>query len=80
MTNTLTAQAATRAVPDLNRDLILLGIFTNQSNIRALIQTDGRTFITLVLGVEQNGLTLIEIGDGWALVQENNNIHRLMIA
>ena len=80
MTNTLTAQAATRAVPDLNRDLILLGIFTSQSNARALVQTGGRTLMTLALGIEQNNLTLIETGDGWATIQENSGSHRLVIA
>jgi len=36
--------------------------------------------MTLALGIEQNNLTLIETGDGWATIQENSRTHRLVIA
>lgn len=79
-TNDPTAQAATRTAPNLNRTLTLLGIFTSKVDIRALIRTDSGTTFTLHIGVHENGLTLMETGDGWAIVQENNRVHRLVIA
>lgn len=79
-TNTVTAQAATRTAPNLNRKLILLGVFTAPSVTRALIQTDTPTTMMLHLGIPQSDLTLVETGDGWAMVQENGRIHRLVIA
>ena len=80
ITNPQTARAATRAAPQLNRQLALLGVFTSQTEARALVQTLTGETVMLQTGVPQDGLTLTQTGDGWAMVRENDRVHRLVIA
>ncbi len=80
ITNSLTSQAATRTAPNLNRSLTLLGIFTSADGTSVLIRTNDATNLMVQLGIPNDGLTLLETGDGWAMVEENNRIHRLVIA
>ena len=79
-TNPQTAQAATRIATNLNRSLFLLGIFISSTQSRALIRTNDGSITMLTLGQPEGRLTLMGTGDGWALVKDNNRIHRLIIA
>ncbi len=80
MTNATTAAAATRQAPTLNRTLILLGVFTSGDSARALLRTDSGETMMITRDTPENGLTLLDVGDGWAMVRENNRVHRLVIA
>lgn len=79
-TNPQTALAATRVATNLNRSLILLGVFKSSSQARALIRANDGALTMLTLGETNDAMTLMETGDGWALVQDKNRIHRLVIA
>lgn len=80
MTNAITADAATRQAPPTSEDITLLGVFASPDQSRALIHTRSGDVLMLMTGETQNGLTLMETGDGWALLRQDNQIHRLVIA
>lgn len=80
ITNTLTAQAATRTAPTLGRDLMLIGIFTTPEGGHVLVRTGRGEVVKLEQDIPQDGLTLKETGDGWAMVAEGRAIHRLVMA
>lgn len=80
ITNALTATAATRPAPALGRALTLMGIYQTDEANRALVRTQTGALHMLTQDAPQDGMTLIEIGDGWAILREHDAVHRLVLA
>lgn len=79
-TNSFTADAATQTAPNLGRPLFLIGIFSDPAGAAALVRTQTGTIVRLEQDIPQDGLRLISVGDGWALLSVDDQIHRLPIA
>jgi len=80
LTNAATAQAATERSDRLNDRLMLIGIFTSTERTRTLVRTRSGGIVELAKDTPHGDLTLMETGDGWALVAEGRTIHRLVLA
>jgi len=78
-TNDITAQAATINVQSPMRDLRLIGVFQNATNDYVLIRTHAGEMIRLSTLIPIHDLRLISIGDGSAIVQRGDTVHRLIV-
>ena len=79
ITNAFTARAATQTVQAPLRPMRLLGVFRNDTNDYVLMQTrDGQT-VRLSRLIPAHGLRLVDLVDGWAMIEENSTLHRLII-
>ena len=78
-TNPTTAQAATQSYQAPLRPMSLIGIFKGGDADRILMRNRGGDIVALVEGEPNDGLTLTEAGEGWAMVMEGATIHRLVI-
>jgi hypothetical protein len=81
-TNSLTADAATQtAVVSPIRPLLLLpiGLFRNATSDYVLVQPLGGHIVRLSVSVPTAGLRLISLGDGFAVIEDSNTIHRVFL-
>jgi hypothetical protein len=81
-TNSLTADAATQtAVVSPIRPLLLLliGLFRNATSDYVLVQPLGGDIVRLSVSVPTAGLRLISLGDGFAVIEDSNTIHRVFL-
>jgi hypothetical protein len=79
ITNTLTAQAATQNVVTPLRPIRLLGVFQTTVADYVLLKTQDGDIVRLSALIPTAGLRLISVGDGSAIVQDGDTIHRLII-
>ena len=79
-TNSFTAEAATVSQPNLNRPLMLIGIFEDPEGSRILLRTKEGAIETLSDAEPNGDLRLVGTGPGWAMVEENGTVHRLTIS
>ncbi|MBU2993777.1 hypothetical protein Q4555_11925 [Octadecabacter sp. 1_MG-2023] len=78
-TNAVTAEAATQTVRAPLRPMTLIGVFQDPDNNHILLRDRSGAIVRLETDTLLGDLTLIGIGDGWAMVQEGATIHRLVI-
>lgn len=79
ITNTFTAQAATETVVTPIRPMRLIGVFENPTNSYVLVQTRAGEIVRLSALVPTAGLRLVSIGDGSAMIEDGETLHRLII-
>jgi hypothetical protein len=79
-TNSLTADAATQtAVSPIRPLLLLIGLFRNATSDYVLVQPLGGDIGHLSVSVPTAGLRLISLGDGFAVIEDSNTIHRVFL-
>jgi hypothetical protein len=80
-TNSLTADAATQTAVSPIRPLLLLliGLFRNATSDYVLVQPLGGDIVRLSVSVPTAGLRLISLGDGFAVIEDSNTIHRVFL-
>ena len=80
-TNSLTADAATQTAVSSIRPLLLLliGLFRNATSDYVLVQPLGGDIVRLSVSVPTAGLRLISLGDGFAVIEDSNTIHRVFL-
>jgi hypothetical protein len=80
-TNSLTADAATQTAVSPIRPLLLLliGLFRNATSDYVLVQPLGGHIVRLSVSVPTAGLRLISLGDGFAVIEDSNTIHRVFL-
>ena len=80
LTNPFTAEAATRTFRSPLRPLTLIGVFETQDGNHILMRSRTGEVLRLQADAPVAGFSLLEIGDGWAMVDEGGTIHRLVLA
>ena len=80
-TNSLTADAATQTAVSPIRPLLLLliGLFRNATSDYVLVQPLGGDIVRLSVSVPTASLRLISLGDGFAVIEDSNTIHRVFL-
>ena len=78
-TNSLTADAATQTAVSPIRPLLLIGLFRNATSDDVLVQPLGGDIVRLSVSVPTAGLRLISLGDGFAVIEDSNTIHRVFL-
>ncbi|MBT5295354.1 MAG: hypothetical protein HOL32_07210 [Octadecabacter sp.] len=78
-TNSLTADAATQTAVSPIRPLLLIGLFRNATSDYVLVQPLGGDIVRLSVSVPTAGLRLISLGDGFAVIEDSNTIHRVFL-
>jgi hypothetical protein len=80
-TNSLTADAATQTAVSPIRPLLLLliGLFRKATSDYVLVQPLGGDIVRLSVSVPTAGLRLISLGDGFAVIEDSNTIHRVFL-
>ncbi len=78
-TNPLTADAATQTAVSPIRPLLLIGLFRNATSDYVLVQPLGGDIVRLSVSVPTAGLRLISLGDGFAVIEDSNTIHRVFL-
>ena len=83
-TNAETAQAATVPSSALSRDLMLLGVFSGGVSDTAILLRDAAGQITRLEAGQMYPATggpirLVGTGDGWAMIEQGGEIHRLVM-
>lgn len=78
-TNRITADAATQSVQTPLRPMSLIGVFQSPEGDHILMQSRNGSLLRLELDTPQDGLILKSTGEGWAMVVEGDEIHRLVI-
>ena len=78
-TNSLTADAATQTAVSPIRLLLLIGLFRNATSDYVLVQPLGGDIVRLSVSVPTAGLRLISLGDGFAVIEDSNTIHRVFL-
>lgn len=79
MTNALTAQAATQPAPLPRNRKTLIGVFTAPDGDHILLRTTDGAIVKLEQDTPQDGLTLMQTGDGWAMIRDGAKVERLII-
>ena len=78
-TNSLTPDAATQTAVSPIRPLLLIGLFRNATSDYVLAQPLGGDIVRLSVSVPTAGLRLISLGDGFAVIEDSNTIHRVFL-
>ncbi|MDB9943535.1 MAG: hypothetical protein QNK87_01845 [Octadecabacter sp.] len=78
-TDSLTADAATQTAVSPIRPLRLIGLFRNATSDYVLVQPLGGDIVRLSVSVPTAGLRLISLGDGFAVIEDSNTIHRVFL-
>ena len=78
-TNSLTPDAATQTAVSPIRPLLLIGLFRNATSDDVLVQPLGGDIIRLSVSVPTASLRLISLGDGFAVIEDSNTIHRVFL-
>ncbi|MEJ6639262.1 MAG: hypothetical protein QNL58_02760 [Octadecabacter sp.] len=78
-TDSLTADAATQTAVSPIRPLLLIGLFRNATSDYVLVQPLGGDIVRLSVSVPTAGLRLISLGDGFAVIEDSNTIHRVFL-
>ena len=78
-TNSLTPDAATQTAVSPIRPLLLIGLFRNATSDYVLVQSLGGDIVRLSVSVPTAGLHLISLGDGFAVIEDSNTIHRVFL-
>ena len=78
-TNSLTADAATQTAVSPIRPLLLIGLFRNATSDYVLVQPLGGDIVRLSVSVPTAGLRLVSLGDGFAVIEDSNTIHRVFL-
>ena len=78
-TNSLTADAATQTAVSPIRPRLLIGLFRNATSDYVLVQPLGGDIVRLSVSVPTAGLRLISLGDGFAVIEDSNTIHRVFL-
>ena len=78
-TNSLTADAAMQTAVSPIRPLLLIGLFRNATSDYVLVQPLGGDIVRLSVSVPTAGLRLISLGDGFAVIEDSNTIHRVFL-
>ncbi|MEJ6509417.1 MAG: hypothetical protein QNL76_08505 [Octadecabacter sp.] len=78
-TNSLTPDAATQTAVSPIRPLLLIGLFRNATSDYVLVQPLGGDIVRLSVSVPTAGLRLISLGDGFAVIEDSNTIHRVFL-
>lgn len=78
-TNSLTADAATQTAVSPISPLLLIGLFRNATSDYVLVQPLGGDIVRLSVSVPTAGLRLISLGDGFAVIEDSNTIHRVFL-
>lgn len=79
ITNSFTADAATQTVQTPLRSMRLLGVFQNPTNDFILMQTRAGETVRVSRLIPSNGVRLVDVGDGWAMIEEGGALHRLIV-
>ncbi|MDC1228252.1 hypothetical protein N8Z63_00760 [Octadecabacter sp.] len=78
-TNSLTPDAVTQTAVSPIRPLLLIGLFRNATSDYVLVQPLGGDIVRLSVSVPTAGLRLISLGDGFAVIEDSNTIHRVFL-
>lgn len=62
------------------RELTLIGIFTGPTGAHVLVRLEAGEILRVDAETAQGKLSLIDTGDGWALMRKDETIHRLTLA